>query len=131
MLYIPPKRKPFWRKALVPSSLACAIIVIVIAVFSVDTHAPFQVSAQMQTPAPLSAWDISLSSDTSVHSGQHFGGVIKPGGVLFVPTGAKFDVLSEPTETRGLFADNAAQSVWAQEGGDLDSGAPTPLGWKQ
>jgi len=128
MLYIPPKKKPIWRRVLVPSSLACAIVVIVIAVFSVDTRAPFHVSAQMQS-VPLTGWDISLGNDMAIHCGQHFGGSIKPGGVFFVPAGAKFDVLAEPLETRGLLIDG--NSAWSREGGDLDSGEPTSLGWKQ
>jgi hypothetical protein len=130
MLYIPPKKNPYWRRAIVPTSLACGVAVIVIAVMSVDTRAPFRVSAQMQAvPVPLASWEISVSTDASFH-GQHFGGAIKPGGVLFVPAGARFDVLCAPAEARGYFADCAA-STWIQEGGDLDLGTAGPLGWKQ
>jgi hypothetical protein len=129
MLYIPPKKKPLWRKALLPSSLACGVVVIVIAVCSVDTHAPFHVSAQMQS-VPLNGWDVTLSNDLAIHCGQRFGGSVKPGGMLFVPAGAKFDVLAEPPETHGLLSD-AASGSWSHEGGDMDSGTPTSQGWKQ
>ena len=138
MLSLLPNRKAAlsaasrWPKAAIPLALLCGVVIIVLAVFSIDTHAPFQPPPPASMPGIIPAgWKITLAEERVHKSSQTFSGHIAPDGIAYIPAGAAFDVEVEPGDVQGALADKSAGAIWVHEGGEFSAVTRTNSGWSQ
>jgi hypothetical protein len=137
MLSLSPNRPrplaPRWPKATIPVCLLVGVVVIVLAVVSIDTHAPFlQPPSPVSNPAlSLSGWKIALAEERTHKSSQTFSGRIAINGIAYVPAGASFDVEMEPGEVQGALTDASSGAIWEHEGGEFNAVTHGSSGWSQ
>ena len=120
-----------WSRATVPLFLGVALVVIVVAVLCVDTHAPFQPASTTAAEAAVSGWKISIGDESRRPGSQQFSGHVALNGVTYIPAGAAFEIETEPLDAKGCFADGSAGGLWEREGGELSAPVHSMRGWTQ
>ena len=81
--------------------------------------------------AAVNGWQIELTGAASDPGVSQFNGFFPMGKTAFIPAGAEFAILSQPTGIRGELDDGGASAAWSANGGKIDAGAATPAGTRQ
>jgi hypothetical protein len=121
-----------WPKAAIPIALLVGVVVIVLAVFSIDAHAPFQPPPPASTPgATPTGWKLTVAEERTHKNSQNFSGHIAADGIAYIPAGATFDLEVEPGEVPGALTDKSPGAIWEHEGGEFNAQSHTITGWSQ
>ena len=128
----PVSRAPRWPRVTIPIVLVVVALVILLAVFSIDTHTPFQQPAPVSNQSlALSGWKLSIGDERVRRGAQNFSGNVALNGVAYIPAGANFEIDVDPGEIQGALSDVSSGAIWDHEGGEIGAPAHTASGWKQ